>query len=496
MKKLILVLTLFAFISINVRAQWTQSGNNLYPTNQSSKIGIGITNPPMPLSVKGVISIHDSRTTPDPAYFGCLQIAKPPESGQYISMVRRNQYAWSIGTVYNTNTFAIGEGRYTSDSDFIDPDFVITTYGLVGLGVVEPTQRLDVKGNTNLTPATSSTDCKYLINQQAAISRFGSSPKNIYFNRNWTSEKGYFSDYENVHIWGMRTFITSANPYVKVEPDERYTGVLTVTGTPEGGQMINISRANNAMWSIGTRYRSDVLGIGTATTRNELFDPILNLTPEGQVGIGTYTPSETLEVNGKSLFNRNVSIGAKSAHGGMLEIYSAQNPLFILRSDRGYFQIGHVYNNEDLAKGSKAGDIVFSNKSTSSHNILLNIASANTSSLHYIGISDEQNGVWAKFFNNKTFRIDGSVFAKELTIQANVWSDFVFNDDYKLRSLNEVETFIKENKHLPDIPNEEAVKANGIDVAEMNALLLQKVEELTLYVISLNNEIEQLKAGK
>ena len=73
------------------------------------------------------------------------------------------------------------------------------------------------------------------------------------------------------------------------------------------------------------------------------------------------------------------------------------------------------------------------------------------------------------------------------------WSDFVFDDDYKIRPLSEVETFINKNKHLPDIPSAEEVVKNGVDLAEMDARLLQKVEELTLYIIRLEKEVDGLK---
>lgn len=74
------------------------------------------------------------------------------------------------------------------------------------------------------------------------------------------------------------------------------------------------------------------------------------------------------------------------------------------------------------------------------------------------------------------------------------WSDFVFADDYDLRSINDVEEYIKKNKHLPEIPSTEEVHANGLDLAQMDAKLLQKIEELTLYIIQQQKEIEKLKA--
>ena len=76
------------------------------------------------------------------------------------------------------------------------------------------------------------------------------------------------------------------------------------------------------------------------------------------------------------------------------------------------------------------------------------------------------------------------------------WSDYVFAPNYKLRSLTEVENFVKANKHLPGIPSAQEVVAEGVDMAKMDAKLLEKIEELTLYVIELEKkgkEIEELK---
>ncbi|WP_417355485.1 hypothetical protein [Flavobacterium sp.] len=74
------------------------------------------------------------------------------------------------------------------------------------------------------------------------------------------------------------------------------------------------------------------------------------------------------------------------------------------------------------------------------------------------------------------------------------WADYVFADNYNLMPLNEVEAFTKENKHLPNVPSAEDVVNQGLDVAQMDAKLLEKIEELTLYLIEQNKQIEELKA--
>lgn len=75
----------------------------------------------------------------------------------------------------------------------------------------------------------------------------------------------------------------------------------------------------------------------------------------------------------------------------------------------------------------------------------------------------------------------------------NQWSDKVFDKTYKLMSLQEVSKFISENKHLPNVPSAQEVVKNGISIDEMVSKLLEKVEELTLYAIQQQKEIEELK---
>lgn len=73
------------------------------------------------------------------------------------------------------------------------------------------------------------------------------------------------------------------------------------------------------------------------------------------------------------------------------------------------------------------------------------------------------------------------------------WPDYVFNDDYKLPKLSYIESFIKQYKHLPGVPSATEVEKDGVDVGDMQATLLKKIEELTLYMIELDKKVESLK---
>ncbi|MEO1416247.1 MAG: hypothetical protein AAFW00_13260 [Bacteroidota bacterium] len=105
--------------------------------------------------------------------------------------------------------------------------------------------------------------------------------------------------------------------------------------------------------------------------------------------------------------------------------------------------------------------------------------------------------------NPFTLAVDGSIGCKtgvkvipDGENFPSAWPDYVFAEDYAIQDLSEVEAFIKENKHLPEVPSEAVVNSEGIELVEMNATLLKKIEELTLYVIDQNKRIEALEKSR
>ena len=88
--------------------------------------------------------------------------------------------------------------------------------------------------------------------------------------------------------------------------------------------------------------------------------------------------------------------------------------------------------------------------------------------------------------------VEGGILTEELRVRTG-WADYVFESDYQLPSLTEVETYIAVNGHLPNIPSAEQVAAQGIELGDMARLQQEKIEELTLYVIQQQKEIEELK---
>jgi hypothetical protein len=89
--------------------------------------------------------------------------------------------------------------------------------------------------------------------------------------------------------------------------------------------------------------------------------------------------------------------------------------------------------------------------------------------------------------------VDQGIRTRKVKVDMDTWADYVFDKSYKLIKLSDLEKFIEQHKHLPDIPSAKEVEQNGLNLGENQALLLKKIEELTLYIIELNKRIEQLE---
>ncbi|HWW40184.1 MAG TPA: hypothetical protein VNZ46_12765, partial [Pedobacter sp.] len=110
------------------------------------------------------------------------------------------------------------------------------------------------------------------------------------------------------------------------------------------------------------------------------------------------------------------------------------------------------------------------------------------------------NGIWNSQGNvgigtltpKEKLSVNGKIRAQELKVETANWPDYVFEKDYQLPTLEQTEKHIQEKGHLPGIPSASEVKAEGIEVGDMNAKLLKKIEELTLYLIELKKQNSQL----
>lgn len=96
---------------------------------------------------------------------------------------------------------------------------------------------------------------------------------------------------------------------------------------------------------------------------------------------------------------------------------------------------------------------------------------------------------------NEKLSVNGKIRAQEIKVETANWPDYVFDQNYKILGLNELEAYIKVNKHLPEMPSAKEAQINGVELGEMNKLLLKKIEELTLHLIEKDEQLK-LQAKK
>ena len=242
--------------------------------------------------------------------------------------------------------------------------------------------------------------------------------------------------------------------------------LLDVSGTMKG----TAGLFNNV--GIGTtnpQYPLDVSGTMKGTTG--LFN---------KIGIGTTNPQEPLEVNGNVKFTGELVVSGTSSNAKAI---SMVNPS---KTGAGQAAIWRFYN---------MGGSQYGNSFQIWNYGVDGSAGCGNGGLcaNRFTITDNGNVGIGTMFPNVKLDVIGVIRATEVKVCLNQGCDFVFDKDYKLMPLNDLSSFITENKHLPEIAPAAVMESEGINLSEMNAKLLQKVEELTLYLIQQNGQIENLQ---
>lgn len=145
-----------------------------------------------------------------------------------------------------------------------------------------------------------------------------------------------------------------------------------------------------------------------------------------------------------------------------------------------------------------AGGTIYSVRSATDNIInLYGMTYGNTAYFNGVGTNyfGGNLGIGTRNTGTSKLAVEGTIAARRVKVTlATTWPDFVFDAGYKLPSLQEVETYVKVNKHLPGVPSAVEVAKEGQDVGEMNRILLQKIEELTLHLIEQEKSMTEQKA--
>ncbi|TAL58648.1 MAG: hypothetical protein EPN85_11085 [Bacteroidetes bacterium] len=235
---------------------------------------------------------------------------------------------------------------------------------------------------------------------------------------------------------------------------------------PNENPKIFISDAGNiGIGTTGPTNKLEVLGTGKFTGDLHM---IADAFVTGSVGIGTTTPSEKLQVNSGNVLIKGTN--NFQADGDEAVLYLGDNNHFVKS----------VFGAD--------GGLMFGTFQAPQAFILMQ----GNGSLG-IGLSGMSQAQRTATLNEYKLAVLGKVVAQEYVAKlSGAWPDYVFNKNYKLKDLEELEKFVKAENHLPGIPNAKEMEKNGVSLSEMSKLQMEKIEELTLYMIQVNKSVNQM----
>lgn len=455
MKKQIILGSFLALTSL------TQA-QNIFPSTGNS--GIGLTNPTKALEIKTTVANDGIKITQ-------LNTANGGHSTFRLDNAGGHNYGFCSS----------GGGSDEGTGNFILYDYSASRYNLfvkgsngnVGIGTNAPNAALDILQNTSQTNGIKYTAqtagnpaFEILQSGSTANSRFKSYGSGQTFIGNFTAPANNFNASGSMLTVGhsgannkilnlvdntntgslINLFSVFGNGRVELSTSGVNTGVqITQSGNTAATIRLNHSTSSEGNWALmgfgsGTTEGAGNFGIydqNAPATRFFIAGSSTNPTGvnAGNVGIGTYIPKAKLAIS--SNVENALAITDENAT-------TTDKRRFIVKTD-GKTQIG----TELLS-----------------------------SSPHY---------------TSTMLSVNGKIVAKSCYITIADWADYVFDANYKIPNLYDVEAYYKANKHLPEIPSEKEVLENGVDIAEMNKLLLKKVEEITILLVNQQKEIDLLK---
>lgn len=233
----------------------------------------------------------------------------------------------------------------------------------------------------------------------------------------------------------------------------------------------------------------DQLDLAFYTAYGSSSEMMRIMSATGFVGIGTSTPQVKLDINGSG------GSGISLQTTGRMQIKSPNAGIYFHNGTEQSF-IGYESSIPNHAFG-----VFATGAGTWAMNLLQNgnlgIGTlAPTQKLDVAGniYTSGKIGIGTSNISDANYRlfVETGIRTRKVKVDQATWPDYVFDPSYQLPSLGELETFIQKNKHLPDVPSADEVQKEGLNLGDNQAVLLKKIEELTLYIIDINKKTEVL----
>ncbi|ELR68656.1 hypothetical protein C900_00167 [Fulvivirga imtechensis AK7] len=283
------------------------------------------------------------------------------------------------------------------------------------------------------------------------------------------------------------------------------------SGFFEGYSKSNAPESSGWFWGINLGHRSNSNSNkygGQILIRNTPSSPALYFRSRGSDGTGEW--SKVLHSVGNQEINGNLAIGGTNPLARLHIIQEAVGSTSGNSINGAYWEIGRQ---KLILKASRTANQTNWNNTTLKLQAMID--GTDHQSIDFVNDENFKEHVdiytGNQIFNTRftaggsvgigttnTFgyklAVNGTIGAKEVNVEVtSAWPDYVFEENYNLTPLQDLEIYLKENKHLPGIPDAKTVEEEGVKLGEMNAKLLEKVEELTLYMIDFNKEMQVLK---